>query len=216
MRKNYILTCLYHSRDATYPLDMHKENVNRFSTIVDAEEEIRRLLLTFDFKINMEVFRWELSWDFKTTCSRGSKIFNWGRRYYNAKGEFLYTEDNAEPTAFSGRTPQDCRFQVGEVVQFYICGGHIEVGIVASLPLSPARVLEIRANLNRKGIRSVWPDTTDDTYVILYGVEEEKHSHEPEALLSPVSSSLPQEMEALEKRLKKLAANSSIEAQPAI
>ena len=120
---------------------------------------------------------------------RGRRIFQ-SYRSYNRKGE---PNDEClldDSLYFHGRTPEQIRFQKGDIV-WALGGGYLTLGIITQLPPSTEWVKE-REELSMYNYRPFIMDDTDDVYTV-YSIGEgdtQRHIFSPKVF--PVTEEVPE------------------------
>ncbi|MBI5591823.1 MAG: hypothetical protein HY881_15230 [Deltaproteobacteria bacterium] len=98
--------------------------------------------------------------------------------------------DNNKFDCFPGRMEADCRFKLGNIVQF---GHHkLVLGVVRALPPDPAFVAQM-------GGVSGMLDAADDSYLVLYGKGGKDHDHLHECELFAPDAPIPRYLTVLQQ-----------------
>lgn len=115
-------------------------------------------------------------------------------RVYDHSGNLIGCENERENEPFFGRRPEECRFKEGELVQF-VYNGRLQIGMVRDLPPTPEEIeeqnrfwrahpLEYKSKSGRIKKLIPFADQSDDTYTVLYDMDDFSHDHVPEHRLS--------------------------------
>jgi hypothetical protein len=111
---------------------------------------------------------------------------------FDRNGNMRGGYDNYKSDCFPGRMEADCRFKVGDIVQF---GHHkLLLGVVESLPPDPAFVAQVEG---QNGML----DAVDDSYLVLCGKGDKEHDHLHECELFEPDAPVPRSMTALQKEV---------------
>ena len=172
----------YNTSARKYPVEIDTIKIGMFSSLEKAEKEMREWIRPCpenqdeDYDIIHSFSIQELGID---VPYHGSLNDEYDERIYHDRGKLYGIVKNFREH-FSGTDPEDCRFKKGDLVEF-LMGSKLQIGIVASLPLSPDKVskhniLSQRLYDEGKGITDLdgnqiplFCDQSDNTYGIYYG-----------------------------------------------
>ena len=109
---------------------------------------------------------------------------------FDRNGNLRGAYDNSQSDCFPGRMESDCRFKIGDIVQF---GYHkLVLGVVESSPPDPAFVARVRG---QNGML----DAVDDSYLVLCDKEGKDHAHLHECELFEPDAPIPRSITTLQK-----------------
>ena len=224
----YKLTTIYYQgkSEARYPrFEVRREVEGYFHSLEDAEQRIRKYVKDekvaessgeyrsdYDYYYGFVVDEIPFDWHLTGDAQRTRIYLEDGTFLHETKVSRLYNKDfggtlgpfKLEP--FYGRPKEECRFEVGELVEV-LSGDTVSLEIVYSQPPTPERAAEIRRIVreefqkNCAGItddklnqeRDYALDITDDSYTTLDGDEGymENHSHSYITSLFPARRKVP-------------------------
>ncbi len=199
-----IAYCLQEEADQ-YPANMSKEKLGKYSTLDKAVSAIESLV-TMEDPVNLacttrihsfSVAEIALDVGPKECGTRNIRI-------YDSRGILCGMDSSFADGPFAGRRASECRFQVGDFVEFISGRNKLEIVIIVHLPRSPGKVGQIndkyksmiKKHLGMKMKADTTPytvcDQSDNVYLIVFDGGDSTHDHLPECHLFKPRFAIPE------------------------